>query len=202
MNIAKPMITSFSQEISIPVEESSTKNIFDINCLKSLIKVITCFKNSKKPTCIDLILTNRLNLFQLSNAFETGLSGLHILAVTNFQIGFQKLMPKLIVYRDYKNFDSSKFRSDIVTATCNLDNFSTYKSTTFNIVNHHIPINKKYIRANEAPFISKEFHKAIMKRSRLRNIFLKHRTNTNKKTPQHLKKSQSKTLEKHEEILF
>ena len=29
--------------------------------------------------------------------------------------------------------------------------------------------------------MSKELHKEIMKRSRLRNIFLKHRTNTNKK---------------------
>ena len=57
-----------------------------------------------------------------------------------------------------------------------------YKSTIFNIFNRHVPIKKKYIRANEAPFMSKELHKAIMKRSRLRNIFLKHRTDTNKKT--------------------
>ena len=56
-----------------------------------------------------------------------------------------------------------------------------YKSTIFNIFNRHALIKKKYIRANEAPFMSKELHKAIMKRSRLRNKFLKHRTDTNKK---------------------
>ena len=96
-------------------------------------------------------------------------------------MGFQKLNPKIIAYRDYKNFDNAKFRYDIVTATFNMDNFGMYKSTIFNIFNHHVPIKKKYIRANEAPFMSKELHKAIMKRSRLRNIFLKRKTNTNEK---------------------
>ena len=96
-------------------------------------------------------------------------------------MGFQKLNPKIIAYRDYKNFDNAKFRYDIVTATFNMDKFGMYKSTIFNIFNHHVPIKKKYIRANEAPFMSKELHKAIMKRSRLRNIFLKRKTNTNEK---------------------
>ena len=38
------------------------------------------------------------------------------------------------------------------------------------------------MRANEAPFMSNVLHKVIMKRSRLRNTFLKHGTDTNKKT--------------------
>ena len=46
----------------------------DINRLKSLIKVPTCFKDPDKPTCIALILTNRPNLF--FSAFEIGLSNL------------------------------------------------------------------------------------------------------------------------------
>ena len=96
-------------------------------------------------------------------------------------MGFQKPKPKIIAYRDYKNLDNAKFRHDIVTATSNVDNFGMYKSTTSNIFNRHVPIKKKYVRANEDPFMSKELHKAIMKRSRLRNIFLKHRTRTNKK---------------------
>ena len=39
----------------------------------------------------------------------------------------------------------------------------------------------KYIRANEASFMSKVLHKTIMKRLRLRYMFLKHWTDTNKK---------------------
>ena len=96
-------------------------------------------------------------------------------------MGFQRLKLKIIAYRDYKNFDNAKFRYDIVTATSNVDNFGMYKSTIFNIFNCHVAIKKKYVRANEAPSMLKELHKPIMMRSRLRNIFLKHRTVTNKK---------------------
>ena len=45
----------------------------------------------------------------------------------------------------------------------------------FHIFNKHAPIKRKYIRANEAPFMTKDLHKAIMKRSKLRNKFLKSR---------------------------
>ena len=41
------------------------------------------------------------------------------------------------------------------------------------ILNEHAPTKKRYIRANDAPFMNKELCKAIMTRSRLRNIFLK-----------------------------
>ena len=48
-----------------------------------------------------------------------------------------------MAYRDYKNSDNTKFRSDIVTATSNADNFGVYKMTIFNILNRHVPIKKK-----------------------------------------------------------
>ena len=57
----------------------------------------------------------------------------------------------------------------------------TFKETVFNIFNKYAPIKKKYVRANEAPFMTKELPKAIMKRSRLRNKFLKERAETNQK---------------------
>ena len=51
------------------IDENSMKHFCDINCLKNLIKVATCLKNPDKPTCNDLILKNRPNLFQHSNVF-------------------------------------------------------------------------------------------------------------------------------------
>ena len=39
-------------------------------------------------------------------------------------------------------------------------------------IQEHAPIKQRYVRANEAPFISKTINKEIMKRSRLRNSFL------------------------------
>ena len=79
-------------------------------------------------------------------------------------MGFQRLKPKIIPYRDYKNLDNAKFRSYIVATTSNVDNFGMYKNTIFNIFNRHVPIKKKYIRANEPPFMTKELRKAIIKR--------------------------------------
>ena len=54
----------------------------------------------------------------------------------------------------------------MVTATFNTDNFGMHKNNIFNIFNRHVPINKKYIRANETPFMSKELAKSIIKTSR------------------------------------
>ena len=39
---------------------------------------------------------------------------------------------------------------------------------------------RKYIRANKAPFMTKELHKAIMKRLKLRNKFLKNKNQINR----------------------
>ena len=53
--------------------------------------------------------------------------------------------------------------------------------TVFHLFNKHAPIKRKYIRANETPFMTKDLHKAIMKRSKLRNNFLKSRNLSNRK---------------------
>ena len=116
MNIAKPI-----GDFNACIDENSMEIFCERNYLKSLIKVPTCFKNPDKPTCTHLILTNRPNLFQHSSAFKTGPSDFHLLTVTEFRMGFQKLKPKITAYRDYKTFHNAKFRYDIVTATSNVD---------------------------------------------------------------------------------
>ena len=49
----------FIGDYNVNVNEISMKEICNLNGLKSMINEPTCFKNPKKPTCIDLILTNR-----------------------------------------------------------------------------------------------------------------------------------------------
>ena len=127
------------------IDENTMKSFYNMNYLKSLIKV---------PST-DLILTNQPNLFQHRSAFEIGVSDFHLLTVTEFKMGFRKPLPKIIAYRDYRNFGNAKFRYDIVTAISNVDNFGMYKSTIFNTFDLHISIKKKYNRANEAPFMPK-----------------------------------------------
>ena len=96
-------------------------------------------------------------------------------------MSFQKLQSKIINYRDYKNFDNEKFRSDIFKMNLNTTDPEGFMKTVFHIFNKHAPIKRKYIRADEAPFMTKDLHKAIMKRSKLRNKFLKSRNLSDRK---------------------
>ena len=69
-------------------------------------------------------------------------------------MSFQKLQPK-INYSDCKNFDNEKFQSDICKMNLNTTDMEGFMKTVFHIFNKDAPINRKYIRANEAPFMTK-----------------------------------------------
>ena len=68
--------------------------------LRSLIKVPTCYKNPVKPSCIDLLLTNRPKSFQNSSVLETGLSDFYKMTVTVMKTAFEKLKPRVSYFRN------------------------------------------------------------------------------------------------------
>ena len=163
----------FLGDFNATTNEKCMREFCNLNELTSLIKNPTYFKNPDKPLCIDLLLTNQTNCFQHNNVFETELSDFHLLTVTEFKMCFQKLPPKIVNYRNYKIFGNEKSRSDISKFDFGASDLESFKNTIFCIFNKHVPIKRKYIRANEAPFMTKKMHKAIMKRSKLRNKFFK-----------------------------
>ena len=55
----------------------------------------------------------------------------------------------------------------------NFKDVRNLKETIFNVFDKHVPIKQKYLRVNEAPFMTKELHREIMKISRTRNNFLR-----------------------------
>ena len=81
-------------------------------------------------------------------------------------MGFQKQLPK-IIYCDYKKFDNAKFRDDFNNFAFDQFDVSNFKEKIFNVFDKHAPIKQKYLRANEAPFMTKQLHRETMKRSRL-----------------------------------
>ena len=81
--------------------DSSMKDFCSLNGLKNITNEPTCYKNSGKPSCSDLILKNQPTLFQSSVVLETGLSEFHLLTVTEFKMSFQKCKPHIITYRNY-----------------------------------------------------------------------------------------------------
>ena len=171
----------FIGDFNVNTSDSSMKEFRSLNGLKNLINEPTCYKNSEKPTCIDLILTNQPTLFQRSAVLETGLSDFHLLTVTEFKMSFQKCKPQIITYRNYKNYDNDVLRSEIQTfCSLNETDLGLFKESIFCIFNKLAPIRKRYLRASEAAFMTKELHNVIMKRSRYRNKFLKDKSQTSR----------------------
>ena len=171
----------FLRHFNASVSEKCLDDFCNLNGLTSLIQKPTCFKNPDKPTCIDLILTNQPCCFQHSKVFKAGFSDFHLLTVTELKMSSQKLQPKIINHRDYKNFDNEKFQSDIWKMNLNTTDLERFMKTVFHLFKKHAPIKRKYICENEAPFMTKDLHKAIMEISKLRNRFLKSRNLTDRK---------------------
>ena len=96
-------------------------------------------------------------------------------------MSFQKCKPRNVTYRNYKNYDNDVFRSEIQSfCSLNETDLGLFKKSVVCIFNKHAPIRKKYLHANESPFMTKELHNAIMKRSRYRNKFFKDKSQTSR----------------------
>ena len=80
------------------VNDEALKTFCKPYSFSSLIKQATCFKNSKNPSCIDLMLRNKPHSFQKKCVIETGLSDFHRMTIFVLKMHFQKLPPKRINY--------------------------------------------------------------------------------------------------------
>ena len=82
-------------------------------CLKRLIKQRTCFKNPEKPSCIDLIITNRPHFFLSICVIETELSGFCKITISVVKVRFWRISPKLVIYRDFQKFNNEIFLNSL-----------------------------------------------------------------------------------------
>ena len=170
-------------DFNVEVDGKSLSNLMSVHSIKTLIKQKLCFKNPKNPknpACIDLILTSSPRSFQNSSVFETGLSDFHKLTITVLKQYFPKLEPKVVNYRDYRNFRNNEFRAELDNEMLKHDlgnmEYQHFLSILVEFFNKHAPMKQKNFRANQGRFMTKDLHKAIMKRSSLRNKFLRDRT--------------------------
>ena len=56
------------------------------------------------------------------------------------------------------------------------ESMNNFQDTLCMVLNKHAPLKKKYLRANDSPFMTKPLRKLIMNRSRCKNIYLKNKT--------------------------
>ena len=165
--------------------EESSNNIcyfLDTYNLKNMIKEPTCFKSTENPRSIDLILTNRSACFKSTSTVETGLSDFHTMILTVIKGEFVKKGPKIVWYRDYSKYNKENFQVHLLRELSNLDvdhDYRTFQITVEKVLNVYAPTKRKYLRANDGPFMTKSLRKAIMRRSSLRNNFNKDRSSAN-----------------------
>ena len=158
-------------------------NFMDIYGLKNLIKSPTCYKSADNPSSIDMFLTNKTSGFQNTTTIEVGLSDFHLMILTVLKSGFVKRGPRIVTYRDYSKFDPIKFRSDLKSNLAKsseaYSEYENFNSVVEEVLNNHVPLKQKYLRANDAPFMTKTLRKAVMLRSQLRNRLNRHNTSEN-----------------------
>ena len=75
----------------------------------------------ESKSLIDLFFSSKPSSFQKAHITETGLGDYHKLISTFFKLRFSKARPKVIKYRNYKNFDKSNFLNDLNNINIRLD---------------------------------------------------------------------------------
>ena len=174
------LVGDFNTEIS----EQHIESFLYIHEFCNLVKQKTCFKNIQNPSCIDLLLINNIYPFQQTITIYTGLSDCHKFVLTVLTPAGPRSQSKEITYRDYKQFDSSKFKKELknVLTKENIDSCTKFYEQFLKVLNSNVPLKRKLLRDNHAPNISKNLWKAIMKMSHLEKIYFKKRADHSLKT--------------------
>ena len=131
-------------DFNLSIENQHLDALIQAYNLNNLINKPTCFQ-SNTPTCIDLILTNKKDLFKLSNTFETGISDHHKLVSTILKSGSFKGTPKIKIYRSYKKFELENFNRILKDKLEKLTNhsYAEFEKVFLKELNKHTPLKKK-----------------------------------------------------------
>ena len=107
-------------DFNIDVKEVTNQSLEKLNTfceifsISNMVKRYTCYSETNK-SCIDLILTNKTPLFQLTKARETDISGVHLLISTYMKTQTTRLKSKKFLHRVYKCFDERTFLLELET---------------------------------------------------------------------------------------
>ena len=140
-------------DFNITTSNPVLSHFLDMFALSPLNINPTCFKNSKNPSCIDLLLTNFKPSFMKTNIFETGISDHHKMISTIMKLHFTRESPKTKYYRDYRKFDIDYFSSELSrqlnSVFCSikenvdyeeLNDFSRFHTVFLNLLNIQAPL--------------------------------------------------------------
>ena len=116
----------------------------------------TCFENYAKPSCINLFLTNCSKSFESTLTIETNVLDFFKLMGNVLKVKHNNVLPKIMQYRDYINFDSTRFFEKLQVMFFNLNmnilNFGSLKKCFLEL----LLLKRKFPRANHSEFVTKE----------------------------------------------
>ena len=115
---------------------------------------------------------------------------------------FPKAQPKIIQYRSYKNFDNQNFRIDLRTKMDGTISYSEFEDIFLKTLEIHAPTKKKVVRANDKPYMTKSLRKAIMRRSYLKNKYMKYKSPDLDREYKKQRNYTNRLLEKREKKIF
>ena len=118
-------------DFNLTVENNHLENFINAFDLECLMKKPTCFQSSN-PRCIDLILTNKKELFKNNDVFEVGISENCSFIATALKSQLLKVNAKTNVYWGYSFFNLDIFKED-------LENI--FKNTIFEMFSYKFSIN-------------------------------------------------------------
>ena len=76
---------------------------------------------------------------------------------------FPKQAPTIFTYRDYKHYDEDLFRNEFVEEVQNVTegtvDCSNFVNVCTGVLNRFAPLEEKYIRENNSPFVNKNWLK-------------------------------------------
>ena len=87
------------------------------------------------------------------------------------KLKYNKLRPKKIIYRPLKDMNLDVYMNDIQKGLSKIPigDFSAFNNVINYVTDQHAPTKTKLVRGNDKPFMTKQFRKEIMKRTRLKN---------------------------------
>ena len=149
--------------------------------LANLVKSATCYKG-ECPSLIDVAFVSNQKRFNACLNFNCGLSDFHNLIAVCTKVQVPKVKPKTVYYRSYKKFCEDGYKTDISRIPFQLvelfddvdDKLWVYNTLVTDVVNHHAPLKKKFVKKNSAHMNSK-LKKVMYQKRMAQNNYWKNR---------------------------
>ena len=155
------------------------EEVFDMECL---IKEPTRFTSSSS-TLLDVILTNRPDMFQNSGVYDPAISD-HCLVYGLMKQRVHQHNSKVVTFRSFKQVNFEQFHQDLETAPWSVMNmhdtidekYAYWKSLFMSIVDKHLPEKKMRFREKDVPYMTEDWKRAIKEKRLYARKYAHHRT--------------------------